>query len=105
MTEGIVFSIGEFAVHDRPGTFTMPGMFLICKAFHCAVRAGGQVPGGVARRVRALLPWCFPVCSPSAAPVPFGLFSLVALGSLIFAIELSGTKDNRSSSYGKELTK
>lgn len=89
MTAGIVFSIGVFAVHDRPGIFTMPCMFPIRGVFPWAVRAGGQcrAHGPLGAGAAAVVLPCLLAIGGTCV---FGFFALGALDN--FFAKISGIK-------------
>ncbi len=79
---------------------------VISEVFPNSVRAKGQVFGSMTHWVwSALLSWFFPVFLSIGGTYIFGFFSIIALGSLIFAIKLPETKDKSLEQIQKELTK
>lgn len=79
---------------------------VISEVFPNSVRAKGQVFGSMTHWVwSALLSWFFPVFLSIGGTYIFGFFSIIALGSLVFAIKLPETKDKSLEQIQKELTK
>jgi sugar porter (SP) family MFS transporter len=77
---------------------------VISEVFPNSVRAGGQVFGSMIHCVwSALLSWFFPVFLYIGGTFIFGFFSIIALGSLFFAIKLPETKDKSLEEIQKEL--
>lgn len=77
---------------------------LISEVFPNSVRSKGQVFGSMTHWVwSALLSWFFPVFLSIGGTYIFGFFSIIALGSLAFAIKLPETKDKSLEEIQKEL--
>lgn len=77
---------------------------LISEVFPNSVRAKGQVFGSMTHWVwSALLSWFFPVFLSIGGTYIFGVFSIVALASLIFAVKLPETKGKSLEEIQKEL--
>jgi MFS transporter, sugar porter (SP) family len=77
---------------------------VISEVFPNTVRAKGQVFGSMTHWVwSALLSWFFPVFLSIGGTYIFGFFSIIALGSLLFAIKLPETKDKSLEQIQKEL--
>lgn len=77
---------------------------IISEVFPNSVRSGGQVFGSMTHWIwSALLSWFFPVFLSIGGTYIFGFFSLIALGSLVFAIKLPDTKDKTLEEIQKEL--
>lgn len=77
---------------------------VISEVFPNSIRAKGQVFGSMTHWVwSALLSWFFPVFLSIGGVYIFGFFSVIALGSLIFAIKLPETKDKSLEEIQKEL--
>jgi len=77
---------------------------VISEVFPNSVRSGGQVFGSMTHWIwSALLSWFFPVFLSIGATYIFGFFSMIALGSLVFAIKLPETKDKSLEEIQKEL--
>lgn len=77
---------------------------VISEVFPNSVRAQGQVFGSMTHWVwSALLSWFFPVFLSIGGTYIFGFFSIIALGSLIFAVKLPETKDKSLEEIQKEL--
>lgn len=77
---------------------------VISEVFPNSVRAQGQVFGSMTHWVwSALLSWFFPVFLSIGGTYIFGFFSIIALGSLVFAIKLPETKDKSLEEIQKEL--
>lgn len=77
---------------------------VISEVFPNSIRAQGQVFGSMTHWVwSALLSWFFPVFLSIGGVYIFGFFSVIALGSLIFAIKLPETKDKSLEEIQKEL--
>lgn len=77
---------------------------VISEVFPNSVRAQGQVFGSMTHWVwSALLSWFFPVFLSIGGTYIFGFFSIIALGSLVFAIKLPETKDKSLEKIQKEL--
>ena len=77
---------------------------IISEVFPNSIRAKGQVFGSMTHWVwSALLSWFFPVFLSIGGTYIFGFFSIIALGSLIFAIKLPETKDKSLEQIQKEL--
>jgi len=79
---------------------------IISEVFPNSVRSKGQVFGSMTHWVwSALLSWFFPVFLSIGGTYIFGFFSIIALGSLAFAIKLPETKDKSLEQIQKELTR
>lgn len=79
-------------------------LVVISEVFPNSVRSGGQVFGSMTHWIwSALLSWFFPVFLSIGATYIFGFFSMIALGSLVFAIKLPETKDKSLEEIQKEL--
>lgn len=77
---------------------------VISEVFPNSVRAQGQVFGSMTHWVwSALLSCFFPVFLSIGGTYIFGFFSIIALGSLVFAIKLPETKDKSLEEIQKEL--
>lgn len=77
---------------------------VISEVFPNSIRAQGQVFGSMTHWIwSALLSWFFPVFLSIGGVYIFGFFSVIALGSLIFAIKLPETKDKSLEEIQKEL--
>lgn len=77
---------------------------VISEVFPNSVRSGGQVFGSMTHWIwSALLSWFFPVFLSIGGTYIFGFFSIIALGSLVFAIKLPETKDKSLEEIQKEL--
>ena len=77
---------------------------VISEVFPNSIRAQGQVFGSMTHWVwSALLSWFFPVFLSIGGAYIFGFFSVIALGSLIFAIKLPETKDKSLEEIQKDL--
>lgn len=77
---------------------------VISEVFPNSVRAKGQVFGSMTHWVwSALLSWFFPVFLSIGGTYIFGFFSIIALGSLAFAIKLPETKDKSLEEIQKDL--
>lgn len=77
---------------------------IISEVFPNSVRSGGQVFGSMTHWIwSALLSWFFPVFLSIGGTYIFGFFSIIALGSLVFAIKLPETKDKTLEEIQKEL--
>jgi sugar porter (SP) family MFS transporter len=77
---------------------------VISEVFPNTVRAKGQEFGSMTHWVwSALLSWFFPVFLTIGGTYIFGFFSIIALGSLIFAIKLPETKNKSLEEIQKEL--
>lgn len=78
---------------------------VISEVFPNSVRAKGQVFGSMTHWVwSALLSWFFPIFLSIGGTYIFGFFSVIALGSLVFAIKLPETRNKSLEQIQKELT-
>lgn len=78
---------------------------VISEVFPNSVRAKGQVFGSMTHWVwSALLSWFFPVFLAIGGTYIFAFFSIIAIGSLVFAIKLPETKNKSLEQIQKELT-
>lgn len=77
---------------------------VISEVFPNSVRSGGQVFGSMTHWVwSALLSWFFPVFLSIGATYIFGFFSVIALGSFVFAVKLPETKNKSLEEIQLEL--
>lgn len=77
---------------------------VISEVFPNSVRSGGQVFGSMTHWVwSALLSWFFPVFLSIGATYIFGFFSVIALGSFVFAVKLPETKNKSLEEIQQEL--
>lgn len=78
---------------------------VISEVFPNSVRAKGQVFGSMTHWVwSALLSCFFPIFLSIGGTYIFGFFSVIALGSLVFAIKLPETRNKSLEQIQKELT-